>query len=87
MNAYNYVITADSGCDLPADFLAKHGVVPIRMHYVVDNETYTDDLSLSLIHISSACVGWPRAAVQPVKMEKPQQSQNCCGFLFPFPPG
>ena len=45
MNAYNYMITADSGCDLPADFLAKRGVVPIHMRYVVGNNTYTDDLS------------------------------------------
>ena len=34
MNEYNYVITADSGCDLPADFLAKRGVFPIHMRYV-----------------------------------------------------
>ena len=45
MNEYNYVITADSGCDLPADFLAKRGVFPIHMRYVVGSDAYTDDMN------------------------------------------
>lgn len=45
MNAYDYVLTADSGCDLPADYLARHGVTPIHMRYVADGSAYTDDMT------------------------------------------
>lgn len=41
----NYMITADSGCDLSLDFCKSRKIVPIHMKYIVDGEEFTDNMN------------------------------------------
>lgn len=40
----NYVITADSGCDLSREYCESVGIIPIHMKYLVDGAEYTDNM-------------------------------------------
>ena len=44
MNEYQYVITTDSGCDLPADLLMRRGVTAVPMTYMVGGEKCSDGM-------------------------------------------
>ncbi len=40
----SYIITADSGCDLSAEFIKSINVLPIHMKYSIDEMEYTDTM-------------------------------------------
>ena len=40
----SYIITADSGCDLSAEFIKSINVLPIHMKYTIDGTEYTDTM-------------------------------------------
>ena len=40
----SYIITADSGCDLSAEFIKSINVLPIYMKYTIDGTEYTDTM-------------------------------------------
>ena len=40
----NYIITADSGCDLSAEFIKSINVLPLCMKYIIDETEYTDTM-------------------------------------------
>lgn len=40
----NYVITADSGCDLSLSFCKEKGIIPAFMKYNIDGEDFTDSM-------------------------------------------
>lgn len=40
----NYIVTTDSGCDLPLSFCEERGIVPIKMHYAIGDEEFTDSM-------------------------------------------
>ena len=40
----SYIITADSGCDLSAEFIKNINVLPIHMKYTIDGTEYTDTM-------------------------------------------
>ena len=40
----SYIITADSGCDLSAEFIKIINVLPIHMKYSIDDVEYTDTM-------------------------------------------
>ncbi len=40
----SYIITADSGCDLSADFIKSISVLPIHMKYSIDEVEYIDTM-------------------------------------------
>lgn len=43
----NFVITADSGCDLSFEYCSKRDIIPIKMKYIVDGVEYTDNMDHS----------------------------------------
>lgn len=40
----NFVITADSGCDLSLEFCKEKGIIPAFMKYNIDGEDFTDSM-------------------------------------------
>ena len=40
----SYIITADSGCDLPLEVLEKNNVIPLFMNYYIEGDEHTDTM-------------------------------------------
>lgn len=45
MNAQNYQITTESGCDLSLALCGERGILPYKMPYTLDGATYTDEMT------------------------------------------
>lgn len=40
----SYMVTTDSGCDLPLSFCESRGIIPIKMNYAIGDTEYTDTM-------------------------------------------
>ena len=40
----NFIVTTDSGCDLPISFCDSISVIPLKMHYTIDGTVFTDNM-------------------------------------------
>ena len=40
----NFIVTTDSGCDLPLSFLSSRDIIPIAMNYAIGDKEYTDTM-------------------------------------------
>lgn len=40
----DYIITTDSGCDLPLSELQKHNIIPFMLQYEIDDVLFTDTM-------------------------------------------
>ena len=46
-----FIVTTDSGCDLPRALLAERGIIPCMMNYTMDGELCTDTMEHSDCHV------------------------------------
>ena len=45
-----FIVTTDSGCDLPRSLLEQRGIIPCMMNYSMDGELCTDTMEQSDCH-------------------------------------
>lgn len=41
---HSFIITTDSGCDLPLSFCQSRDIIPIKMHYAIGDKEFTDTM-------------------------------------------
>lgn len=39
-----FIVTTDSGCDLPLSFCSSRGIIPLKMTYAIGDESFTDTM-------------------------------------------
>lgn len=47
----SFIITTDSGCDLPLQELQKHNIIPFLLQYEIDGQMYTDTMLHADCHV------------------------------------
>ena len=40
----SFIVTTDSGCDLPLSFCSSRGIIPLKMNYAIGDKNYTDTM-------------------------------------------
>lgn len=40
----SFIVTTDSGCDLPLSFCSSRGIIPLKMNYAIGDKSYTDTM-------------------------------------------
>ena len=45
-----FIVTTDSGCDLPIELLSERGIIPIRLYYEVNGELAEDTMRAADCH-------------------------------------
>lgn len=40
----SFIVTTDSGCDLPLSFCCSRGIIPLKMNYAIGDKNYTDTM-------------------------------------------
>ena len=45
-----FIVTTDSGCDLPIELLNERGIIPIRLCYEVNGELVEDTMEAADCH-------------------------------------
>lgn len=47
----SFIVTTDSGCDLPLQELQKHDIIPFMLQYEIDGEIFTDTMLHEDCHV------------------------------------